>query len=146
MAKLRDGRFIATVVVIAVLSICISIFFKKTLVAFSVLKIPHWPVSPPVGKPHPSINQILLSGADAWVLQVADFKLQENLAANALTQSLRQKGYKAYMRQVNLPTGSVIQVFVGPEIKLSKIKTLANLLKKETQLNPQIIAFNPLIL
>lgn len=79
-------------------------------------------------------------------MQVADFKLQENVAANALMQSLRQKGFKTYMRQVIISTGPVIRVFVGPEIKSVTIKTLADRLNKETQLKPLMTAFDPLLL
>ena len=146
MAQLRNSRVIAAVVVTALLIIAIPLLFKKTSVPFRSLTMPHRPFSPTQEQFNPGSNQAFISPAQAWVLQVADFKLTESLAANTLMQSLRQKGFKTYMRQVILSTGPVIRVFVGPEIKSAKIKTLAALLNKETQLKPTITAFDPLLL
>lgn len=113
---------------------------------FRSLTMPHWPFSPTQEQFNPGSNQAFISPAQAWVLQVADFKLKENLAANALMQSLRQKGFKAYRRQVILSTGPVIRIFVGPGIKSADMKILAERLNKETQLKPMMTAFDPLLL
>lgn len=146
MAQLRNSRVIAAVVVTALLIIAIPLLFKKTSVPFRSLTMPHRPFSPTQEQFNPGSNQAFISPAQAWVLQVADFKLTESLAANTLMQSLRQKGFKTYRRQVILSTGPAIRVFVGPEVKSAKIKILADLLNKETQLKPMITAFDPLLL
>jgi len=145
VAQLRNSRVIAAVVVTAVLIISIPLFFKKMPVEFRSLTMPHWPSPPTQEQFNPGSNQAFISPAQAWVLQVADFKLQENLAANALMQSLRQKGFKTYMRQVILSTGPALRIFVGPEIKSEKLKTLADQLNKEMQLKPMMTAFDPLL-
>ncbi|WP_218814887.1 SPOR domain-containing protein [Rickettsiella endosymbiont of Dermanyssus gallinae] len=145
MAQLRNSRVIAAVVMTAVLIIAIPLLFKKMPAEFRSLTMPHWPFSPTQEQFNPGSNQAFISPAEAWVLQVADFKLKENVAANALMQSLRQKGSKTYMRQVILSTGPVLRVFVGPEIKPAKLKSLGELLSKETQLKPMMTAFDPLL-
>jgi cell division septation protein DedD len=146
VAQLRSSKFIVAIVMTAVLIIFIALFFKKAPAEFKTLTMPHWPFSPTPEQFSPGSNQAFISPAHAWVLQVADFKLKESLAANTLVQSLRQKGFKTYTHQVILATGPVIRVFVGPEIKSEQIKTLADLLHKETSLKPMMTAFDPLLL
>ena len=82
----------------------------------------------------------------AWVLQVADFKA--NSDARLLIHHLREKGFKAYTRQITLSTGLVgTRVFVGPEIKLEQLKNIAVRLNKEMQLKSTMeTAFDPLLL
>lgn len=82
--------------------------------------------------------------AQAWVLQVADFK--ENSSAYAQVQSLRNKGFKAYMCQVIAATGTITRVFVGPEIKYEQIKKLEIQLNKAMQFKSNAVAFDPLLL
>lgn len=113
---------------------------------FRALTMPHWPFTPTPAQFNPGSKHALISPAHAWVLQVADFKLNESSAANALMQSLSQKGFKSYTRQVVLSTEPVIRVFVGPEIKSAQIKILAERLTKEMQLKSTIITFDPLLL
>lgn len=67
--------------------------------------------------------------AYAWTVQLGAFKQRKN--AHALRDSLRQKGYKAYVQEMN--TDGLTRVYVGPELQRSKIEALQQQLKKELQ-------------
>lgn len=156
MAKVRNGM-IGILVFMSLLIIFIPHFFlNPPTTEFKSLTIPNKPASPSVEllatgltNSHPSFK-LPLPPAQAWLLQVADFKKASQ--ALSLVQTLRQKGYKAYTRQIILPTGlmlhsdQVTRVFIGPELKLTQIKALATRLNKEMQLNAKVIDFDPLLL
>jgi cell division septation protein DedD len=156
MVNLRNG-IIGILLLISLLVIFVPYFFLNPPTAeFNVLTIPNKPPSPSVEQLATGLAissqsfKLPLSPAQAWLLQVADFK--ENSQALSLVQILRQKGYKAYARRMTIATGlmrhsdQVTRVFIGPELKLTQIKTLATRLTKEMQLNAKVTAFDPLLL
>lgn len=65
--------------------------------------------------------------AYAWALQIGAFAESKN--ANALRDSLRAKGYKAYTQE--FPQENLTRVLVGPELELSTTKSLQAKLRKE---------------
>lgn len=152
MAQLRNYT-VGTVILTAVLIICLPVFFSDVpATEIKYLAIPHRPSVPSpyqfnselsdTSYPFKNLIKLPLSPGTAWVLQVADFK--QSLDANLLIQSLRQKGFRAYTRQIMLPRGLVTRVFVGPEIKSEQIKILETRLSKEMQLKSVVAAFDPL--
>ena len=144
---------VGIVVLVALLIIFVPHFSKGVPTELKPLTIPNLPSSPSPDQFSPGLSdtsqslsnpfKLPLAPAKAWVLQLADFK--ESSGSNSLTQALRQKGFKAYTRQIMLPTGQVTRVFVGPETNADKIKLLATRLNKEMQLKPTVAAFDPLL-
>ncbi len=68
--------------------------------------------------------------AIAWTLQLGAFKNSSN--ANELRDSLRNKGYKAYILKNG--TGTFDRVYVGPMLQRSKAERLKIELSKETDI------------
>jgi len=154
MTPLRS-KVVGGIVLMALLIIFVPTFFKETQSTFHLLSIPNVPLTPSsdhfsaeLNNTNPVLNnpfKLLLSPAQAWVLQLADFK--ENLSAQRFIKTLRTNGFKAYARQISLPTGgNVTRVFVGPEIKSDNIKMLATQLRDKWSLQSTVTVFNPLLL
>lgn len=70
----------------------------------------------------------------AWVVQLASFSSQDN--ADRLIKRLRAAGYDAYTRSRHAAAGkTLIQVFVGPEIKRARVDALLLQLKEKYRLS-----------
>jgi cell division septation protein DedD len=151
--QLRNRTIIGSIVLLALLIIFIPSFFQELSHRPKRFSIPTLPEPPNavqfnlgLGNVQHSFEnplQFPITPSQAWVLQLSDFKADAN--ANALIQTLRHKGYKAYARQIRTSTGEVIRVFVGPESKLEQIKILAVQLHKDMQLQAMIAHFDPLL-
>lgn len=62
-----------------------------------------------------------LMAPKAWVLQLGNFEVREN--ATRLLKKLRQYHYDAYTRKITLKDGTrLTEVFIGPDIKLEKMR------------------------
>ncbi|MES2997814.1 MAG: SPOR domain-containing protein [Pseudomonadota bacterium] len=156
MAELRSKGVIAAIVLIALLIIFVPLFFMEARSEPKLLTIPNLPFTPSPDQFSPGLNNtdqrpqnpftLPLSPAKAWVLQVADFKESGTANAHALIQTLREKGFKAYTRQIMLPTGRITRVFVGPEMRSDTLKMLETQLTKEMSLKSTVTSFDPLLL
>lgn len=154
MTQLRSGKVIGSIVLVSLLVILIPDLFKQLPPKQQSLAIPNLPASPDSVQFNLGLSttyhalenpfKLPTTPAQAWALQLADFN--KTLEANTLVHSLRQKGYKAYARQVKTPQGWVTRVFVGPEIKREQIKRVAEQLNKDMQINPIVTSFDPLLL
>ncbi len=153
MCNLRNC-IIAIIVLGALLIIFLPLFFSQVSTELN-FSMPNRPLSlsPQFNSGLSTLSQssikkpltLPLSPGVAWVIQVADFKKYAD--ANVLVQRLRQKGFKAYTRQVMMSGIAITRVFVGPEIKSDQIKNLVAQLNKVIQLkSPVVTAFDPLLL
>ena len=71
----------------------------------------------------------------AWTLQLASFKDEDN--AKALRRQLIKAGYKVYTRK----NGTLIKVFVGPDVQKTKLESLQGGIKKQFGLDGIIVRF-----
>jgi cell division septation protein DedD len=152
VTQLRS-KVVCGIVLIALLVIFVPLFLKGAHAQLTLHAMPNLPSVPSsdhfgleLHDTHPLKNSFTLplAPAKAWVLQLADVK--ESSVAKALIQTLRQKGFKAYARQMILPSGLATRVFVGPEISMDDIKMLKIQLTKKMSLKSTIIIFDPLLL
>ena len=91
---------------------------------------------PPLGKqPAKAVNK------EAWVIQLGSFRHKANV--NELLAKLKKNGYTAFTKPIKTQKGTLIKVFVGPElIKSSLIKKLPAL-KKLTNVQGRVAQFYP---
>jgi len=91
---------------------------------------------PPLGKqPAKAVNK------EAWVIQLGSFRHKANV--NELLAKLKRNGYTAFTKPIKTQKGTLIKVFVGPElIKSSLIKKLPAL-KKLTNVQGRVAQFYP---
>jgi len=71
----------------------------------------------------------------AWTLQLASFKDEAN--ARALRKQLLKAGHKVYSRK----NGSLVKVYVGPEINKQRLEALKQGLKKDFGLDGLLVRF-----
>lgn len=71
----------------------------------------------------------------AWTLQLASFKDEAN--ARALRKQLLKAGHKVYSRK----NGSLVKVYVGPELKKQRLEALKQGLKKDFGLDGLLVRF-----
>jgi DedD protein len=71
----------------------------------------------------------------AWTLQLASFKDAAN--ARALRKQLLKAGHKVYSRQ----NGSLVKVYVGPELKKQRLEALKKGLKEQFGLDGLLVRF-----
>lgn len=71
------------------------------------------------------------AGAESWAVQVGSFSEQAN--ASRLRDSLRGKGYPAYVEQVKLVSGTSYRVRVGPVLSRSDAEAIQAKLAKIDQ-------------
>jgi len=92
------------------------------------------PVSKPVEKPAPAskppvADDISKAELNGWVVQVGSFSRKSN--ALSLQETLRKKGYAAYVEAYQAKSGTRYRVRVGPELSEAKSKDTASSLKRE---------------
>jgi DedD protein len=80
----------------------------------------------------------------AWVIQMGSFKKKEN--ALRLVNSLRARGYRAFIQQVNTNYGDGTRVFVGPEGHEPAARALASRLENDIRIRGVVISYKPLAL
>ncbi|MEH6442520.1 MAG: SPOR domain-containing protein [Oceanospirillaceae bacterium] len=71
----------------------------------------------------------------AWTLQLASFKDAAN--ARALRKQLLKAGHKVYSRK----NGSLVKVYVGPELNKERLEALKKGLKEEFALDGLLVRF-----
>lgn len=71
----------------------------------------------------------------AWTLQLASFKDAAN--ARALRKQLLKAGHKVYSRQ----NGTLVKVYVGPELKKQRLEALKKGLKEQFGLDGLLVRF-----
>lgn len=78
---------------------------------------------------------------EAWVIQLGSFKNKKNV--EQLVQKLKKNGYVVFTKPIQTKKGSLIKVFVGPElIKSSMTKKLPHL-NSITGVEGKVANFNP---
>lgn len=96
------------------------------------------PVKPaqPTAKEAEELAQLDQQGVPvAWTLQLASFKDAAN--ARALRKQLLKAGHKVYSRQ----NGSLVKVYVGPELKKQRLQALKKGLKEQFGLDGLLVRF-----
>lgn len=88
------------------------------------------------------VKQEKLTAASAWVVQLGSFDKPEH--AKLLTKKLRDKGFKAFTREMKTAKGTMTKVLVGPEIKRAKADALQVAINKDMKLKGIVVAFKPL--
>ncbi len=78
---------------------------------------------------------------EAWAVQLATFSRAEN--ATALSTRLRKAGYHAYEQEVQTAGGTMVRVFVGPEMVATHARELRDKLGKEFKLKGIVVRFRP---
>ena len=79
--------------------------------------------------------------ADAWTVQVAAFSKLDN--AKVLQSKLISKSYMAYIVSNGDRTKRLHRVFVGPELRKNRARSIQQALKKEFKLAGMIKSYNP---
>jgi len=151
----RRNSVVGGIVLVALFVIFVPLFFKETSVPLKFFTMPNLPPTPSpnyFSLAFSNTEQVLrhpfempLLPAKAWVLQLVD--LPKDQTAKALVETLRQKGFKAYMVSQDALAGKpVTRVFVGPELSTDNINKLKMQLQKDMSLQSTITVFDPLLL
>lgn len=78
----------------------------------------------------------------SWALQVASLSDEKNV--NMLVYNLRRAGYQTYLREVITSTGGLLfRIYVGPELRKSKILATQVALDKEFNVKSMLVRFRP---
>ncbi|OGT53293.1 MAG: hypothetical protein A3E84_01610 [Gammaproteobacteria bacterium RIFCSPHIGHO2_12_FULL_42_13] len=94
---------------------------------------------------NPATDRSLLKLKTAsWVIQLGSFKNKTN--AVHLVDHLRNNGYKAFIQTAASAFGETTRVYVGPELKQTAAKDLADRLEQDMHLHGIVISFKPLAL
>jgi len=79
------------------------------------------------------------SGLTAWAVQLGSFSNSAN--AVALRDSLRSKGYAAFLESVRVKKGRVTRLYVGPELLRAKATASRKRLEKEVNLKGIVVRY-----
>lgn len=79
------------------------------------------------------------SGLTAWAVQLGSFSNSAN--AVALRDSLRSKGYAAFLETVRVKKGRVTRLYVGPELLRAKATASRKRLEKDVQLKGIVVRY-----
>lgn len=91
---------------------------------------------------HP--NQLVSSASqatDVWLIQLGSFTQRTN--AQSLVNQLRTNGYTAYMQDVDVSSGKVTRVYVGPIARREQADSLLNNLSQNLHLKGVIVSYQP---
>lgn len=91
------------------------------------------------GDDRPQASEQDQSGLTAWAVQLGSFSNSAN--AVALRDSLRSKGYAAFLETVRVKKGRVTRLYVGPELMRSKAAASRKRLEKEVQLKGIVVRY-----
>ncbi len=95
------------------------------------------PSTPVVPEPTPASRLDANSLPVSWSVQLAS--LSSRAGAETLQQTLRSKGYNAYIRTFD----GMNRVFVGPVIKRDEAERLRDQLNRQQKLNGFLVRFQP---
>lgn len=70
---------------------------------------------------------------EAWTIQLGVFSNQKH--ADELVAKLRTKHFEAYTHAVSKDGNHLVAIYVGPELRLEKMKTIQSEIKREFHLN-----------
>lgn len=76
---------------------------------------------------------------EAWVLQLASLKSQEN--AKQLKNKLINTSYPAYVKEVSTADGVIYRVLVGPKLDRTKAEQMAKAIEKEHKMKSIIVKY-----
>lgn len=76
----------------------------------------------------------------AWVIQLATFSNQKN--ANELIQTLRAKGFDAYLRKTHVAGKLQVRVYVGPNIRKAEIEKIQQQLQQQFHLKGVVAKYS----
>jgi DedD protein len=77
----------------------------------------------------------------AWVVQLGSFRHKKNVAQ--LLLKLKDNGYTAFTKPIKTKNGTLIKVFIGPELVQNSLKKKIPALKKLTGVQGKIARFYP---
>ena len=77
----------------------------------------------------------------AWVIQLGSFRHKKNVAQ--LLLKLKDNGYTAFTKPIKTKNGTLIKVFIGPELIKSSLSKKIPALKKLTNVEGKIARFSP---
>jgi DedD protein len=77
----------------------------------------------------------------AWVVQLGSFRHKKNVAQ--LLLKLKDNGYDAFTKPIKTKNGTLIKVFIGPELIQNSLKNKIPALKKLTGVQGKIARFYP---
>ncbi len=77
----------------------------------------------------------------AWVIQLGSFRHKNNV--DELIIKLRKNGYTAYTKPIKTKKGTLIKVFIGPELIKSTLAKQLKPLKKLTNVQGKLTRFYP---
>lgn len=77
----------------------------------------------------------------AWVIQLGSFREQHNV--DNLISTLRKNGYTAFTKPIKTRGGTLIKVFVGPELSKKSLEKQLPKLKALTKMQGKIARFKP---
>lgn len=80
-------------------------------------------------------------GVQAWVVQVASFSNLET--ANKLRDRLQEQGYKAYVRSVEIGSGTVSRVYIGPKLKRAEAESIKSEVDQSLRVDALVLKFQP---
>ena len=90
----------------------------------------------PVKKPE---NKQVATAQNAWVIQLGSFRHKNNV--NNLREKLQQEGYVSFTRPIKTQSGELTKVYVGPDLDKDKLEKMIPALKRLTNLNGKISAY-----
>jgi len=83
------------------------------------------------------VDRLLASAG--WVVQLGSFRHQKNV--QELLNRLDKAGYRAFSRPVETNSGTLIKVFVGPDLQKGNLENALSHLKELTQLQGRVTPF-----
>ncbi len=86
-------------------------------------------------RPEKAISQ------QAWVIQLGSFRHKNNV--DELIIKLRKNGYTAYTKPIKTKKGTLIKVFIGPELIKNTLAKQLKPLKKLTNVQGKLTRFYP---
>ena len=90
----------------------------------------------------PDVSGLAESGIpNAWVLQVASFLHQQH--ADELRDDLIAAGYTVYTRNVSLPKGPVVRVYIGPKLDKNRLLEDKRKIEQKYKMQSLILKFEP---
>jgi len=107
----------------------LTVEIKKTVTEKPVVK------APKISLPEKSVLK------QAWVVQLGSFRHKKNVAQ--LLLKLKDNGYTAFTKPIKTKSGTLIKVFIGPELIKNSLEKKIPALKKLTGVQGKIARFNP---
>ena len=108
---------------------------KEAAIKVQVAKKTSSVATPKVSTPEKSVLK------QAWVIQLGSFRHKKNVAQ--LLLKLKDNGYTAFTKPIKTKNGTLIKVFIGPELIKSSLTKKIPSLKKLTNVEGKVARFTP---